>query len=202
MPFVLLARVLGVAILLLFNRAHGHDVGNDIQCPAGSHASFVHNSYTYNAPLHEFTNITKSWFNIQWYAGTVISNTTGTDGVPGATRSGVFGGAPFNETLTMYDRPHLGTFAYSFHGDALTYSPPNKSAVHFDGYAETMRLEGICNGRATYIDIISYLCSNDSIAAYDIWYALHMYSFQGMAASLGATVMAGDCPSETYFAKK
>jgi hypothetical protein len=98
----------------------------------------------------------------------------------------------------MYDRPHLGAFAYSFHGDALTYSPPNKSAVHFDGYAETMRLEGICNGRATYIDVISYLCSNDSMAAYDIWYALHMYSFQGMAASLGATVMAGDCPREGF----
>ncbi|KAJ7312399.1 hypothetical protein DFH08DRAFT_973477 [Mycena albidolilacea] len=146
MPFFLLARVLSVAILLLSNRAHGHVMGNDIQCPAGSHASFVHNSYTYNAPLHKFTNITKSWFNIQ-------CNTTGTDGVPGTTRSGVFGGAPFNETLTMYDRPHLGAFAYSFHGDALTYSPPNKSAVHFDGYAETMRLEGICNGRATYIDI-------------------------------------------------
>lgn len=46
-------------------------VPHDIHCPEHSQVGFVHNSYTYNAPLHEFTDITKSFFDIQWYVSIV-----------------------------------------------------------------------------------------------------------------------------------
>ncbi|KAJ6566019.1 hypothetical protein B0H19DRAFT_1257310 [Mycena capillaripes] len=174
-------------------RGSMHHIPNDINCPKDSHVSFVHNSYTYNAPLHEFTNITKSFFDIEWYGGSVVSSTTGTDNVPGATRSGLTGGATFNETLTMYSK-HSDVLMFSIHGQAVTYSLPNQAPLHFDGYVETMRFESICNGKATYIDLISYLCSNDSTAAYALLYSFHMSAFQEMAESIGATVLAGDCP--------
>ncbi|KAF8216918.1 hypothetical protein K438DRAFT_1953805 [Mycena galopus ATCC 62051] len=195
----LVCRTLGVALLALSfaDRVQGsNDVSNDIACPADSSAGFVHNSYTYIAPLSKFTNITESFFDLSWYAGTIVTNTTGTDNVPGATRSGPFAGATaYNETLTMYHRRSDGLM-YSFHGKGLTYSPPNQRPYRFDGYAETMRLESICDGSATYIDLITYLCSNDSTAAYDLWYTIHMSTFQTMAAKIGAPVLAGDCPRE------
>ncbi|KAJ7816091.1 hypothetical protein B0H14DRAFT_2845416 [Mycena olivaceomarginata] len=145
--------------------------------------------YTYNAPVDKFTNLTKSFFELKWYAGAIVSNTTGTDNVPGATRSGPLGGtAVFNETLTMYSM-HPDEFTFSFHGAPYVFG-----GQHVTAYAETMRFEGICSGKATYIDVITYLCSNDSIAVYDATYTAHMVSFQGLATSVGATVMAGDCP--------
>jgi hypothetical protein len=66
-----LAATLGLAILCLtpVGRANSSSFpkNNDIHCPEGSYTSFVHNSYTYNAPSHEFTNITKSFFDFAWY---------------------------------------------------------------------------------------------------------------------------------------
>ncbi|KAJ7805387.1 hypothetical protein B0H14DRAFT_3771634 [Mycena olivaceomarginata] len=138
MLFAFRSRVLSVALLCFSLSAHAasHYTPNDIHCPPESHPTFVHNSYTYNAPVDKFTNLTKSFFELKWYAG----------------------------------------------------------AIHVTAYAETMRFEGICSGKATYIDVITYLCSNDSIAVYDATYTAHMVSFQGLATSVGATVMAGDCP--------
>jgi hypothetical protein len=86
---------------------------------------------------------------------------------------------------------HPDEFSFSFHGAPYVFG-----GQHVTAYAETMRFEGICSGKATYIDVITYLCSNDSIAVYDATYTAHMVSFQGLATSVGATVMAGDCPCE------
>ncbi|KAJ7816081.1 hypothetical protein B0H14DRAFT_3475601 [Mycena olivaceomarginata] len=193
MLFAFRSRVLSVALLCFSLSAHAasHYTPNDMHCPAESHPTFVHNSYTYNAPVDKFTNLTKSFFELKWYAGAIVSNTTGTDNVPGATRSGPLGGtAVFNETLTMYSM-HPDEFTFSFHGAPYVFGGQNVTA-----YAETMRFEGICSGKATYIDVITYLCSNDSIAVYDATYTAHMVSFQGLATSVGATVMARDCPCE------
>ncbi|KAJ7656433.1 hypothetical protein DFH06DRAFT_1411188 [Mycena polygramma] len=136
-----------VALLCVVS-AHAHpNVLNDIHCAEDSHVGFVHNSYTFNAPLDTFTDVTKSFFDIKWYGGTVVTNTTGVDGVPGATRSGRFDDALYTDTLTMYSlRPD--TFEFSYHGDAPTFTPAIR-------YAETMRFESICGGTATYIDVIS-----------------------------------------------
>ncbi|KAF7356275.1 hypothetical protein MVEN_00959300 [Mycena venus] len=187
----LILQSLHVALLgLTFaTRVHGsmNYVPNDIVCPEDSHAGFVHNTYTYIAPLEAFTNITKSFFDIKWYADTNVTNTTGTDNVPGATRSGLSGGGVFNETLMMYSMHH-DSLVYTFHGQAVTYSLPNQNPLHFDGYAETMRLKSICNGQATYIDFITYLCSNESTAAYDVWYTAHMFALQEVTAGLGAKI--------------
>jgi hypothetical protein len=81
-----------------------------------------------------------------------VSNTTGTDGVPGATRSGFYGETLFHETLTMYSLDP-DALAYSLRGEGLIYVPPDQPAVHINVYTETMRIESICSGAATYINI-------------------------------------------------
>jgi hypothetical protein len=127
----MLSALLAIALLGLRAQGSAPYVSNDIHCPADLHISFVHNSYTYAAPLAQFTNLTKSFFDLSWYVrilssssrtpslihihrqnNAVVTNTTGTYNVPGATRSGPFAGAIYNETLTMYSK----------RADALTLS--------------------------------------------------------------------------------
>lgn len=73
MHFALLLKTLSVVLLGLASAARSHElshhpsVQNDLHCTKGMHAGFIHNSYTYNAPLHEFTNITGSFFDAAWY---------------------------------------------------------------------------------------------------------------------------------------
>ncbi|KAJ6534595.1 hypothetical protein DFH09DRAFT_1180112 [Mycena vulgaris] len=198
-----LTHALRIAVLGLVSIAHAHTSPpspNDLHCPKGSYPGFVHNSYTYAAPVHKFTDITRSFFDDAWYAGAAAPNNTGTDNVPGATRAGDFGGA-FNETLTAYSL-HPDAFSFTLHGAPWTYTAPAPQAsnlkrpgpLHFAGYAETLRFESICDGRATYIDAITYLCADDKAAAYDLWYNLHLAVFPPLAARVGAKVLAGDCP--------
>ncbi|KAF7356291.1 hypothetical protein MVEN_00961000 [Mycena venus] len=200
----LLSRAIGVLLLGLISNAHAngsmHYVPNDIHCPKDSQVGFVHNSYIYNAPLHQFTNITKSFFDIKWYGDIPATNFTGTNNVPGATRSGVVpvGDNPnnaFNDTLTMYSMHH-DSLEYTYRGQPVKFVLPNQRPAHYYSYAETMRFQSICDGEASYIDLLSYLCADDQIAAYNLWYMLHMSTFEGLAASLGATVLAGDCPQK------
>ncbi|KAF7370291.1 hypothetical protein MSAN_00660400 [Mycena sanguinolenta] len=195
-------RALAIAFigLTLTNSVQGsnHPISNDIVCPANSHVSFVHNSYTYNAPLHNFTDITGSFFNISWYGGTVVSSTTGTDNVPGATRSGPFAGGIYNETLTAIEK-RPDALLFSYHGKGFTFTPgPSYPALRWDGYTETMRFESICGGKATYIDVLTYTCSNNQRLTYTAWSILHTSSFDGLAQSFGATILAGDCPQEAH----
>ncbi|KAJ7800340.1 hypothetical protein B0H13DRAFT_2164827, partial [Mycena leptocephala] len=145
-------------------------VRDDFRCPTGYSPSFLHNTYTYYGPLKEFTDITGSFFHVQWYGDATINKTTGTDNVPGATRTGSFGGSPFNETLTMYQG----------RSDA-----PKQRPLHVVNYAETKRFESICSGKATYIDFITYLCTDDQAAAYGLFYNVHMTTLQNLAPPLG-----------------
>jgi hypothetical protein len=52
---------------------HGQDpspypvVRDDLRCPRGYSPSFLHNTYTYYGPLKEFTDITGSFYRVQWY---------------------------------------------------------------------------------------------------------------------------------------
>ncbi|KAJ7245971.1 hypothetical protein C8J57DRAFT_1476237 [Mycena rebaudengoi] len=161
-------------------------VSDDIECPSGYSPTFVHNTYTYIGALKEFTDIAGSFFHIQWYAPNITHfNTTGMDNVPGATRAGLFGGTPFNETLTTYDtRPDA--LLYTIHGALRDFNIVSS--------AETKRFQSICSGKATYIDVITYLCSDDQTAAYDLFYNIHTTAFQNLAAIIRTTVLAGDCP--------
>ncbi|KAJ6510549.1 hypothetical protein C8R45DRAFT_392018 [Mycena sanguinolenta] len=196
----IVSRALNLAFvgLIFANGVQGsqNSISNDIECPANSHVSFVHNSYTYNAPLHKFTDITKSFFNISWYGDTIVTSHTGTDNVPGATRSGPFAGAIFDETLTAIDK-RSDAFIFSYHGKGLTFTPAGYPALAMYGYSETMRFESICGGKATYIDVITYVCSDNQPSAYTVWSTLHTSTFDGLAATLGATILAGDCPQES-----
>jgi hypothetical protein len=129
-------------------------------------------------------------------AGTVITSTTGTDNVPGATRAGVFGDSSFNETLAMFDAPS-GALRFTYVGPGpkpVTYTPPGEKSIRFYYFAETHRYESICGGKATYIDVITYACSNHPRAAYDFWYRLHDTAFGAISAKVGAKVFTGDCP--------
>ncbi|KAJ7022109.1 hypothetical protein C8F04DRAFT_245776 [Mycena alexandri] len=192
-----LVKTLFVLPLLASAYARRKDYGNDLHCPEDFHVGFVHNSYTYNAPVDKFTNITKSFYDVSWYGGAVVSKTTGTDNVPGATRAGNLDGY-FLETLTAYSFGPSG-LEYTVRGDPFTYALPNSTAVpvRFSGYVEALRIQGICSGRATYIDVITYVCSADKVTGYDWWYTAHEGVFPALAAKMGATVMAGDCPQET-----
>jgi hypothetical protein len=66
------------AIALLGLRAQGSApyVSNDIHCPADLRISFVHNSYTYAAPLAQFTNLTESFFDQSWYVSIQLHRLT------------------------------------------------------------------------------------------------------------------------------
>ncbi|KAJ7181048.1 hypothetical protein C8R46DRAFT_1071306 [Mycena filopes] len=173
-------------------KSQGYEL--DVPCPEGFLDGFVHNSYTYNAPPQKFINITKS-YDASWYGGAVVSNTTGTDNVPGATRAGNLDG-DFFETLTAYSSgpAHL---EYSYRGAPYTFTMPNSTApsnVQFSSYGETFRFEGICSGRATYIDVITYMCSVDQTAGYDWWFGGHQGIFSAVAERVGATEFMGNCP--------
>ncbi|KAF8186119.1 hypothetical protein K438DRAFT_1723285 [Mycena galopus ATCC 62051] len=189
-----------LALLSLISAGHAHEssqypyVPNDLQCPEGSLSTFVHNSYTYIAPLDKFTNITGSFFNIAWEGGCPATVTTGTDNVPGATRGGLCLGGTFNDTLTMYSA-HSDALSYTYHGAPYTFTSPGQPQMHWDAYAETMRFESICGGQATYVDFISYICSEDQIATYTGWSELHALSMQAIAGAIGASILAGDCPA-------
>ncbi|KAJ7756851.1 hypothetical protein DFH07DRAFT_820181 [Mycena maculata] len=165
---------------------------NDLHCPEGYDITFVHNAYTYNAPFHAFTNLTSSFFEIVWTGGVPATSTTGTDNVPGATRSGPWFGGVFNETLTMY---HLDDelYIWTYHGATFTYAPGGQPPVTMQAYAETTRFESICSGTATYIDIHTYLCNDNPEVVYSLLYTLHMVTFQTLAQNANATVMGGDC---------
>ncbi|KAJ7307012.1 hypothetical protein DFH08DRAFT_824281 [Mycena albidolilacea] len=188
----MLSALLAIALLGLRAQGSAPYVSNDIHCPADLHISFVHNSYTYAAPLAQFTNLTKSFFDLSWYNNAVVTNTTGTYNVPGATRSGAFAGAIYNETLTMYSK-RADALTLSYYGQPLTTVPKTGPPLKFGHYVETLRFESICGGTATYIDALTYTCSDNPVAVYDAWYTDHMAGFPGLAAKVGAPVLAGDC---------
>ncbi|CAK5283342.1 unnamed protein product [Mycena citricolor] len=170
----------------------GADTLRDKHCAPPLKSSFTHNTYTYTVPLPQITQITKDFFDIEWYGGVVVSTHTGRNGVPGATRSGNFTGGSFHETLTEYTlRPDA--FAYAYSGVPYTFAPPHAQPVHFGVYAETLRFESVCGGRATYIDFQTWSCVDDRPAGYNFWYTLHQTAAEGLAQTLKANVLAGDC---------
>jgi hypothetical protein len=158
--------------------------------------------------LTHFINLIDSFFEQSWYVsisapssrapspinthrqfGTVITHTTGKYNVPGATRTGPFAGATYNETLTAYSK-HADAMIMSYSGQPLTtVLPPLK----FGHYLERLRFESICGGTATYIDALTYSCSDNPVAVYDLWYTVHMAAFANLSAVVGAPVLAGDC---------
>ncbi|KAF7344222.1 hypothetical protein MVEN_01713000 [Mycena venus] len=191
--------LLSSALLVLSFGSHVHGsqlhpyVPNDIVCPPNSSASFNHNNYAYIAPLHSFTNVVNSFFDLSWYGNIVITSTTGTDNVPGASRSGPFGGGTYNETLTFYrKRPDLLMWSYTAKG--LTFTLPGHPTLTTYGYNEMFRFQSICGGQATYIDVLTFSCSNNQTLNYEIWDEFHNGAFPALAASLGAPALTGDCP--------
>ncbi|KAK6983981.1 hypothetical protein R3P38DRAFT_2576943 [Favolaschia claudopus] len=169
-------------------------ISSDIHCVKDAHPSFISNSYKYYAPVHKFTNLTKSFFDVSWYAGTIVSNTTGIDNVPGATRAGDYSGYHFNETLTMYISNSDG-LVYAYRGKEFKVAGQgvNLSSVTLHSYAEVLHFESICGGQATLIETRTYACSDNPIAEYDSWTVLHDLTFTALAGRLKAPVFTGDC---------
>ncbi|KAJ6534605.1 hypothetical protein DFH09DRAFT_1325230 [Mycena vulgaris] len=144
MHFTFLIKALGIVVLGSISTAHAYDsspypaVLNDTKYPKGSSTGFVHNSYTYNAPLAKFTNTTQSFFHVARYvssilrfltfappppadrhpgtqAGAPATKTIGADNIPGATLAVTLGGGAYNETLTA-QFPYPGVLAYTVLG--------------------------------------------------------------------------------------
>ncbi|KAJ6534612.1 hypothetical protein DFH09DRAFT_1091940 [Mycena vulgaris] len=195
MHFTFLIKALGIVVLGSIFTAHAYEsspypaVLNDIKCLKGSSTA---NSYTYNGPLAKFTKITQSFFHVAWHAGAPAKKTTVADNIPGATRADILGGGAYNETLTAHVA-HPGALAYTVLGAPWTYTALQKRPLHFATYVEMLRLESICGGKVTSTDLLTYLCSDDKTAAYDLWYNSHMTVFPALATKVG-TVLPGDCP--------
>ncbi|KAJ7481692.1 hypothetical protein FB451DRAFT_1555918 [Mycena latifolia] len=171
-------------------------INDDVVCPPGSEITFLHDHYTYNAPMKAFVDQVGSFMEIVWTGGIATDISTGEDNVPGCTRSGVYFGGRFNETLTMIvDRPD--SFSYTYHGIEFPVAIPGRPKVIFYNYAETLRVHSICEGRATYMDLVTSLCTDNPEHAYDLLHTyLHDLTFHALAENVGATVMYGDCPKK------
>ncbi|KAJ7289367.1 hypothetical protein C8J57DRAFT_1046448 [Mycena rebaudengoi] len=188
--------------LVITTNAHGHTRPlNDLPCPPGFKHSFVQNSYQFDGPLEKFTSLTGSFFDLSWYAGGEIINTTGTDNIPGATRVGPFDPFRpelFNETLTMYETgPGLLQWTFTGPGATLTYPSRTGEVIRFQYYAESQRYESICGGTATYIHAMTHICSDNPSLAYDLFYRLHQGAFNGfdaISARVNTKAFTGDCP--------
>ncbi|KAJ7444482.1 hypothetical protein FB451DRAFT_1149225 [Mycena latifolia] len=199
MHFTRLTQTLGAALLGLISIANAQSrsvdpiINDDVECPAGSEITFLHDHYTYNAPMKAFTDQVGSFFEI---GGVASDITTGKDNTPGSSRSGVYFGGRFNETLTMIlERPD--SFSYTYHGVEFPVAIPGRPVVTFYNYAETLRVHSICQGRATYIDLVTSLCTDNPEHAYDLLHTyLHDLTFHAVAEKAGAAVMYGDCPKE------
>ncbi|KAJ7656442.1 hypothetical protein DFH06DRAFT_1473657 [Mycena polygramma] len=90
---------------------------------------------------------------------------------------------------------HSDALAYTYHGEPFNYAPRNGPHLYFARYIETIRFESICGGKATYIAVLAYLCSDDQVRAYSFWDALpDQATFDRLGESLGGTIRAGDCP--------
>ncbi|KAJ6600351.1 hypothetical protein DFH09DRAFT_1302834 [Mycena vulgaris] len=191
---------LGIILLLLNIISHihasplHHIPPDHLRCPKGYSISFLYDSYTYHGRLDKFTAITKSFFHIQWYGNATVDRTTGTDNVPGATRSGQFGISRYKETLTAYSA-HSDALVYSIHGDLpLSIQVPNQhDLLHVATYAERKRFESICGGRATFLEFITYLCSDDPRTADRTFRNVHTATVQGLASRIGTTILSRDC---------
>jgi hypothetical protein len=83
MHFTLLLKTLGVSLLCSTSiraddlRSRRNDsLRSDMHCRNGSKVSFIHNSYTFNAPVDKFINITKSFFDQSWYVSNILDRST------------------------------------------------------------------------------------------------------------------------------
>ncbi|CAK5267242.1 unnamed protein product [Mycena citricolor] len=177
-------------------------------CSAGLSAGFVHNEFAYVAPLSRFTDLAGSFFHGEWFGGndTTFTHTSGTDNVPGATRSGVFASddphlryaANFTETLTHYAfRP--GSFLHMSFRAVVSIGSLDAGTLHQDTYSETVRFESVCAGHATYITFLARTCAQSQSGAYDFAYGTHLAAALGLKATVGAAIMSGDCPVFTPY---
>ncbi|KAJ7599448.1 hypothetical protein C8J56DRAFT_770287 [Mycena floridula] len=179
-----------------------HHPDLDPKCPDGSHTGFVVNSFQYDIPIDGFIDATGSFFNITWYAGTVVNATTGNDNVVGATRSGPFLDGKFAEQLVAYDASSTSlTMKYVSLVDlvvtgAIPENPHQKLA--FDSYTEEFRALGICGHEATYIEFATTFCSNKPDVVYDLFDQLHTSSVGELNKKLGGRVFRGTCPGTSH----
>jgi hypothetical protein len=97
----------------------------------------------------------------------------------------------------MYSR-HKDSQVFAYHGSATTFKLPNGPLLRFRNYAETMSIWSICDGRATYIEFLTWLCTDSHVLAYAVLNAAHTAAVEGMAAKFGAMVLPGDCPRELF----
>ncbi|KAJ7871843.1 hypothetical protein B0H14DRAFT_3860548 [Mycena olivaceomarginata] len=150
---------------------HPHD--DDPQCKPGLYPFFERNSLKFTAPLHKVTEITGTFFNLTWYADSIVNATTGIDNVVGATRAGLSGGVPFVEVLTVYDMtPSSLTISYYGAIPAYYNAPPSR----------------------TYIDVTTNACTNDPDLASVLAKRGHMSTLKLLATNVKGRIIDSQCP--------
>ncbi|KAJ6581946.1 hypothetical protein B0H19DRAFT_1061437 [Mycena capillaripes] len=87
---------------------------------------FLHQTYIFNGPLHEFTDVTQSFFNIVWYVALP----------PKAQPASIMYPAQLVPVSTGEAASDMLT--YIVHGKALQYTLPNGSQLYLGHYAETV----------------------------------------------------------------
>jgi hypothetical protein len=133
-----------------------------------------------------------------------LTNTTGQDNVPGATRSGTVGDSPFTEVLLEF--AHSGsdemmlfwkletgtTFVWNMKtiNPIITTQPQNVTISYF----QRIFVKSICEKKAAYVWLMTTYCSDKPLLAHQLYDQHDQKILQDLSARLGAVEFEGACP--------
>lgn len=186
-------------VLLLLTTCLARSPPADPSCPSGFFPGFQLNTFQYDVPFDGFEAIMKSFFDISWYAGVVVTNTTGRNNTVGATRAGPFATAEFKEVLIEIESsPTSLTMKYvSIVGElklqGVLPQKPNETII-IGSYTEGFQILSICGGTSTWFDIFVTFCADKPVEAADLYDTIRKESLQAVAIKLGADSFIGSCP--------
>ncbi|CBQ69656.1 conserved hypothetical protein [Sporisorium reilianum SRZ2] len=184
-------------------RNNGHHYKIDPKCPAGTTPGFEVYTARYDVPAKEFYAKVGSFYDEVWYIGLPPNATRGPDNTVGSIREIDFAGTILHEQLIKYTRKpallelewHLVNGPINVTG-AVADDPPDEKIL-FGSYTEDLRVESICQGRATFITFTGRYCFDKPGPAYKVFDVAHTSSIEAVAMDLNATLITGNgtCPS-------
>lgn len=174
----------------------------DPECPAGTTPGFESYTARYAAPPQQFFDKVGSFFDETWYIGLPPNKTIGEDNKVGSIRHIDFAGTILHEELIKsVHKPARVELEWKLANGpinvtgAVADDPPDE-VILFGSYTEDMRVESICEGKATYIVFTGRYCFDKSAPAYKVFDVAHSASIEAVAKDLNATLITGNgtCP--------
>lgn len=157
----------------------------------------------YDVPAQQFYAKVGSFYDEVWYIGLLPNATHGPDNTIGSIREIDFSGTILHEQLIKSTHTtallelewHLVNGPIDVTG-AVTDNPPEEKIL-FGSYTEDLRVESICEGRATFITFTGRYCFDKRNPACEVFDVAHRSSIEAVAKELNATLIKGDgtCPS-------